>query len=267
MRGGVLELDMADKPNDAAFEHVSTSSVYSDWFAVPVIESDARVFIDSATISISSSARIAKIHYTLDGSEPTRASAGYTAPFTINKPTIVKAAVFGNGALRSNSVEARFDKRVNNWSVKLLSSYGSQYTGGGDNAIIDGLRGTPNFASGEWQGYEGKTFEAVIDLQKETTIKNVGGSFLQVASSWIWMPDRIEFETSTDGANFTRVAEVKPGFPQQEMSPATREFRQSIPPTKARYVRVRAFNFGKIPAWHPGAGGDPWIFVDEIFID
>jgi hypothetical protein len=81
------------------------------------------------------------------------------------------------------------------------------------------------------------------------------------------MPDRIEFETSTDGVSFTRVAEIKPAFPQQEMSLVAREFRQAIASTRARYVRVRAFNFGKIPAWHAGAGGDPWIFVDEILID
>jgi putative alpha-1,2-mannosidase len=267
MRGGVLELEMSDKPNDKAFEYRSISSVYSDWLAVPVIESDARVFTGAATISIRSNARRATIYYTLDGTEPTPASPVYSGPFKIDKPTIVKAAVFGVGDLRSKVVEASFDKRANDWTVKLLSSYGSQYTGGGDNAIIDGLRGTPNFASGEWQGYQGKTFEAVIDLQKETEISSVGGSFLQVVRSWIWMPNRIEFETSTDGVNFTRVAEIKPAFPQQEMNPAAKEFRKPIPLTKARYVRVRAFNFGKIPTWHPGAGGDPWIFVDEILID
>jgi hypothetical protein len=80
------------------------------------------------------------------------------------------------------------------------------------------------------------------------------------------MPDRIEFEISNDGSSFTRVAEIKPGFPQQEMNPVMKEFRQSITPVRARYVRVRAFNFGKIPVWHAGAGGDPWIFVDEIFV-
>ncbi len=41
---------------------------------------------------------------------------------------------------------------------------------------------------------------------------------------------------------------------------------QQIAPTKARFVRVKAANLGKIPAWHPGAGDDAFIFVDEIFI-
>jgi hypothetical protein len=35
----------------------------------------------------------------------------------------------------------------------------------------------------------------------------------------------------------------------------------------ARYVRVRAKNVGVCPAWHPGAGGKAWIFVDEIIVE
>ena len=94
----------------------------------------------------------------------------------------------------------------------------------------------------------------------------VGASFLQVALPWIWMPDRVEFESSSDGKTFTKIAEIKPGFPQTDLTPTAREYRQSVTPTKARYIRMRAFNFGKIPSWHLGAGGDPWIFVDEVFI-
>ena len=68
-----------------------------------------------------------------------------------------------------------------NRSTAPCSPYSTQYTGGGDQAIIDGIRGTVNFASGEWQGVQGKTYEAVVDLQRETAIKELGGSFLQVA--------------------------------------------------------------------------------------
>jgi hypothetical protein len=32
-------------------------------------------------------------------------------------------------------------------------------------------------------------------------------------------------------------------------------------------VRQNARNFGKLPAWHAGAGGDAWIFADEILIE
>jgi hypothetical protein len=35
---------------------------------------------------------------------------------------------------------------------------------------------------------------------------------------------------------------------------------------KARYVKVKARNFGPIPEWHPGAGYPSFIFIDEITI-
>ncbi len=34
-----------------------------------------------------------------------------------------------------------------------------------------------------------------------------------------------------------------------------------------RYVKFRAANFGKIPAWHLGSGGEAFIFIDEIIIE
>jgi outer membrane protein OmpA-like peptidoglycan-associated protein len=36
---------------------------------------------------------------------------------------------------------------------------------------------------------------------------------------------------------------------------------------KARYVKVIAYNYGKLPEWHQGAGGDAFIFIDEIEIN
>ncbi len=266
MGGGILELEMSDQPNDKAFTIVSPSSVFQDHPSVPVIEGDGRVFNTATQISMSSTWRNARIYYTLDGSTPGSTSILYTAPFTINNTTTIKAiAIAGDGA-SSLVAESNFQKQANDWTVKVISGYSRQYTGGGENAIVDGIRGTTNFASGEWQGIQGKSYEAIVDLQRMTDISEVGAEFLQVAGPWIWMPDRVEFETSIDGVDFTRVAEIKPDFPQREMIPTVREFTQRISPTRARYIRLRAHNFGRIPSWHAGAGGDPWIFVDEIII-
>ena len=153
------------------------------------------------------------------------------------------------------------------WTVKIFSKYNRQYTGGGDEGLIDGIRGTTNFASGEWQGYQPDDLIAIIDLQRETEIKKVGGGFLQDARPWIWMPTHIEFEISSDGENFTKVADVKTDVAVDDMKAQIKNYIQEIAPVKARFVRVKAYNPGKIPAWHPGAGNDAFIFVDEIFID
>ena len=81
------------------------------------------------------------------------------------------------------------------------------------------------------------------------------------------MPTRIEFEVSDDNVNFRKVAEIKTDVAIDDMTPQIKDYMQKIAPVKARYVRVRAYNVGKIPAWHPGAGFDAFIFVDEIFIN
>lgn len=214
------------------------------------------------TVVLRTVAPDAKILYSTDGSEQ---GNEYKEPFEISGSTKVRAVTVDSRNRRSFPVEAVLSKRPNDWTIKVLSGYSTQYTGGGENAIVDGIRGTVNFASGEWQGVQGN-YEAVIDLKRETEIKELGGSFLQVALPWIWMPDRVEFEVSDDGTNFRRVAEIKPNFPQRELTPTVKEYFKAVTPTKARYVHVKAFNFGKIPSWHLGAGGDPWIFVDEVIV-
>jgi hypothetical protein len=233
---------------------------------VPTIEAQ-RSFETETDVKMSMPEAGAKIFYTIDGSAPDEKSTQYTKPFTIAGTSVVKAISINAKGEKSYIAESHLNKMPHDWDVKLSSTYNRQYTGGGAKGLIDGIRGTTNFASGEWQGYQSQDFVAVIDLKRETEIKKLGGGFLQVAWSWIWMPTRIEFEVSSDGANFTKVADIKTDVPVDDMERKTRDYVQEISPVKARYVRVKAFNLGKIPAWHPGAGFDAFIFVDEIFID
>ncbi len=120
----------------------------------------------------------------------------------MTESSIVKAISVNSKGEKSLPVEAKLVKIPHDWTVNILSKYNRQYTGGGDEGLIDGIRGTTNFASGEWQGYQDQDFVAVIDLKRETEITKLGGSFLQDARPWIWMPTRIEFEVSSDGETF-----------------------------------------------------------------
>ncbi len=270
MKGGVLEFKMTDQPSTKAFKDFPISATKADLIAVPVITAE-RTFADRTTVTLSTLTPNAAIHYTTNGREPYGMEPGsgvqaYRGPFVIDRSTTVKAVAIGPYDGMSFPVEAVFTKRPHDWTVKVLSVYSTQYTGGGENAVIDGIRGTVNFASGEWQGIQGKPYEAVVDLQRRTEIREVGASFLQVAGPWIWMPSNIEFQISDNGVDFRTVADIQTDVPLTEMKPTIKEYGQKIAPTTARYVRIRAHNIGKIPSWHPGAGGDPWIFIDEVFI-
>jgi predicted alpha-1,2-mannosidase len=261
MNGGTLEFEMSETPVKDWFTQFSVSKIESNFAAVPTIEA-LRVFEKEASVKISTPDADANIFYTLDGSQPSEKSIAYTKPFRIAETAIVKAISVSRAGEKSLISEAKLNKMPNDWDVKLFSAYNR----GGAKGLIDGIRGTLNFASGEWQGYQNQDFVAVIDLKKEIEIKKLGGGFLQDARPWIWMPTRIEFEISDDGQNFTKVAEIKTDVAPEDMKPQIKDYFQTITPVKARFVRVKAVNLGKIPAWHPGAGFDAFIFVDEIFI-
>jgi len=82
--------------------------------------------------------------------------------------------------------------------------------------------------------------------------------------SWIWMPVYAEFEVSADGVNYTKVCRIDNTVADTDYNTQIKNFEQSIKPVKAKYIRVFAKNYGKLPPWHLGAGGDAYIFIDEI---
>ena len=45
------------------------------------------------------------------------------------------------------------------------------------------------------------------------------------------------------------------------------EFVVDLDGTPIRSIRFHAVNYGTIPDWHPGAGGEAFIFVDELIVE
>lgn len=269
MNGGVLEFKMGAEPNKifgSKAGEMPVSSLEKSFPIVPTIEAE-RIFDKETSVKISTPEQGAKIFYTTDGSEPRENSQIYKTPFSVDKTTVVKAVSIDERGGKSYVIQSKLNKMPNDWDVKLFSTYNRQYTGGGAKGLIDGIRGTTNFASGEWQGYQPQDFVAIIDLKREREIRRLGGGFLQAARAWIWMPKRVEFEVSGDGVTFRKVADIITDVAPDDMENKIRDYTQEFTPTRARYVRVKATNLGKIPAWHAGAGFDAFIFVDEIFIE
>jgi len=159
-----------------------------------------------------------------------------------------------------------FFKRPNNWKVQILSKYSSQYDAGGDQGLIDGLHGDENWRKGEWQGYQSQDFEAIIDLGEKQNLSTFSASFLQDSRSWILMPTKVEFYASGDNKEFVLIATETHKIDPKDETTQIKNFVTSNQKVKARYIKVKAYNFGKLPVWHQGAGGDAYIFIDEIMI-
>jgi predicted alpha-1,2-mannosidase len=271
MAGGKLIFEMGAQPNPklgAGKSDVPVSRIAGDNIVpVPVIQAAGKTFRDRLDISIKGINRDYDFYFTTDSSEPTTKSRRFEKSFFIDRSSTVKALAVDANGRRSLIATAHFHKVPHNWTIKLISKYSSQYAGGGDVALIDGIRGTTNWSGGAWQGYQGQDFVAVVDLGKVETVSQLGVGFLQDVGSWIWMPHRLDFELSLDGVTFTPALSINNDVSDKDYNVSVKDFVKTLKPQAARYVRVKAQNYGKIPSWHAGHGGDAWIFIDEIRIN
>lgn len=178
----------------------------------------------------------------------------------------MKAIAYVKGTGKSTVVEGNYFKIQGGRTIKLNTAYESQYTAGGPSGLIDGIKGTTNWRLGGWQGYQKNDFDAVVDLGKVKKISRISVGFLQQTAAWIVFPPEVEFFVSQDGKDFQSLGVLKPGIDIKDMEILTHEYVKSCK-EKARYVRVKAKNYGKLPEWHESPGGDAHLFVDEITIE
>lgn len=167
----------------------------------------------------------------------------------------------------SSSLEANYFKIPHNWTVKLYSKYNKQYTAGGDDALIDGIRGSTAWRKGGWQGYQYQDFETIIDLKSIQNLSFFSSTYLQDQRSWILLPTEVSYFISEDGIKYEVVGSVTHAIaPNNEKLIIHNMELKLAKAKKARYVKVKAKNFGKLPQWHIGYGDEAFIFIDEILV-
>lgn len=228
---------------------------------VPVFQASGKSFAEQMEIGLSSWNDTDAIYYRI---LPAPVFQPYRHPFTIEKSATIEAYSV-NGA-NSQIVSASFFQKPNNYKIELLSPYNPQYHAGGPEGLLDGILGTENWRKGDWQGYQGKDFEAIIDLGKVRPVSNISARFLQDSRSWILMPVQMEVLVSEDGKAFRSIGSVENRLDPKQERNEIRTLRLGVEAT-ARYVRIKARNFGVLPGWHQGAGGEAFIFIDEINIE
>lgn len=227
----------------------------------PWIEYNNHMFKDSTKVEIKSIGASKILIKTEDGEQI------YSGPFTIKDDYNFAAIAIGRDGSRSYPVECNLKKIKTTGKIKLYSQYNRQYSAGGDEGLIDGIRGEGNFRLGGWQGYQNCDFEADIDLGKQTMIKRVGAGFLRDVRSWIWFPVSIEIYTSNNGLDFELSGKIENTIDPKDYEISVKDFVIEKLNKECRYIKIKAKNFGTIPSWHEGAGGEGFIFIDEIFFE
>ncbi len=210
------------------------------------------------------------IYYTIDGKVVSPNDSIYKKPFVLERPCLVKAACF-NALGEPVCTERYFCYHKGMGKLKQLNSpagnYRPEYSGGGDNALLDGSLGSDDYTDGHWQGFYGIDADLELDFGKYQKVNALNIGFLVNAHDWILRPNEIQVYTSNDGKNykpyksFTLTAEI----------PLTgnHTFRErfELPNLSTRYLRILVKNPGKLPEGLPGTGYDSWVFMDEVMVE
>lgn len=226
------------------------------WSGAPVINAANATFLQDLEVTVHGRGTC------------TLLTADSTSPCPMNTPFTLSASgeVQVDWSEVYTPITGRFTKMDGSRSIALESAYANQYSAGGDNALIDGLRGGPDFRTGEWQGYEGQDLVAMVDLGAVKKLKRLGLSVLQDQKSWIFAPSEVTVSWSTNKRQWSSRT-IAPGVDPRQEGGSTHELWTDQVAGKARYISVVAKSIGPCPDWHVGKGGKTWIFADEILIE
>ena len=233
---------------------------YAKIIPVAVIEAKSKSFKDKMTIEIKGQ-KGQKIFYSFTNGADFKE---YTAPFEISESMRVYAFSMDKFRENSSTISAQFFKKPNNFTIDIKSKYNPQYHAGGNDGLLDGIYGSENWRKGEWQGYQSQDFKCVVDMQSTRQINTITSNYLQDTRAWIVMPTKVDYYISEDNVTFKKVGTVENTIDPKEYETIVKPFELKFTSQKARYVKIVATNYGKLPEWHQGFGGDAFIFIDEI---
>ena len=96
--------------------------------------------------------------------------------------------------------------------------------------------------------------EVIIDMGKETVIRNISAEFMQFLEPWVHMPSNITIYTSNDNVNYQLLSDEAIAPSNEKYFIKNYEWTGNA---KARYIKYVA----KV------AKQDCWVFTDEIVIN
>lgn len=229
-----------------------------------IMKPESGAFLDSIGVRMSGDSESDRIFYTTDGSDPDQNSLHYAGPIKLTGTTFIKATAIDSRGVKSfirtgNFVKAKF-------SIRYPNPPSPKYPPKNQIILLDGRTSDPDYANGEWLGWEGKDMIAEIDLGETKEFKGIAVDFLNATGSWIFLPNEVVYEYSADGRNFETAGTVANDKAWDKFTDPRKDFnlQKSF---KARYLRIKAISPKTCPTGHSGAGSPCWMFADEIIMN
>ncbi|MBE6336663.1 MAG: hypothetical protein E7066_08340, partial [Lentimicrobiaceae bacterium] len=209
------------------------------------------------------------IYYTTDGSEPDKNSNIYTVPFEIERSCVVKAVCFEDNRDKIiNEKYILYHKGMGHFKQlnTVAGNYRPEYSGGSEDALLNGAVGSMNYKDGNWQGFYGNDCDIELDFGKRESISTLKISFITNPYEWILMPETLIIFTSEDGKNYHEfmVYDIHEEVDKSGNNIVNKVL--SIDGLSSRYIKILIKNPGLIPEGLPGYNNPSWMFMDEIII-
>jgi len=194
----------------------------------------------------------------------------------IKKNGEIKIAKSGELTLQAYKNGKKYgDQKVEKFSIHLgLNSnidyqymYSLSYQAEGLSSLINGRLGSLDFKDGQWQGFSGKNLDVIISLDSLTSINKVSMNFYQYINSWIVVPSYISIMSSKDSLNWEIIKSVDSIGEIRKRGKFITSISFDSLETDAKYLKIFAKNYGKLPSWHEAAGAESWLFIDEIIVE
>jgi hypothetical protein len=231
--------------------------------STPILSYPSTLFQDSISLYFLNTPELSQIHYTTDGSDPTYISPIFRKKEAFTQSVYLKAYAMCYPFIPSEMVEVEFlqaEPVEDIQEITLQPSPSEKYPGGGKASLIDFEKGSLNFRENTWMGFDQPVIDVEFTFEKNRPVKEVILSSIQDHGSWIFLPEKIEVITPTD----TVLSQWE--IPTEAEAAKLRFLHIPLDDIEIRQLRIRITTLEKIPDWHPGAGHQPWLFVDEIII-
>ena len=104
-----------------------------------------------------------------------------------------------------------------------------------------------------------------MDMKQIRPITYAGVHVVQDVSPWILYPKEIVISVSDDGKIYKEVARVVNKVSNEDMKVQTQQLG-AVVNMRARFVKIKAINGGKLSASHESAGNPSHLFIDEVIV-
>ena len=210
------------------------------------------------------------IYYTTDGSTPDRNSKHYTEPFAIERSCIVKAVCFEDN--RETIISEKYilyHKGMGHFRKlnTVAGNYRPEYSGGSEDALLNGAVGSSNYKDGNWQGFYGNDCDIELDFGNKEKLNSLKINFITNPYDWILMPKKMSVYVSNNGTNYTlfKNYDIDEEVETSKTTIVTKNI--DINGVNSRYIRIVVETPGLIPEGLPGYNNPSWMFMDEIIFE